>query len=145
LVAGRPNSQSCGCPSHHLKDAVLEPLLDGRVLSDLIAKDTYPVPCAKDREGYLPGYDGQYWLSGLEDYLKIEQVAKRYGVNPRSVFDFGCASGRVIRHFAAQSDVPEIWGSDINRRHIRWMNLCPTRLNQFSTTAFLRFQFVTTQ
>jgi len=101
--------------------AVVEPLLDGKVLSELIAKDTYPIPCADDREGYLPGFDGQYWLSGLEDYLKIEQVAKRYGVNPRSVFDFGCASGRVIRHFATQSDVPEIWGSDINRRHIRWL------------------------
>jgi len=101
--------------------SAIEPLLDGRELSDLIAKDTHPIPCADDREGYLPGYDGQYWLSGLEDYLKIEQVAKRYGVNPRSVFDFGCASGRVIRHFAAQSDVPEIWGSDINRRHIRWL------------------------
>ena len=101
--------------------AAVEPLLDGRQLSDLITKDTYPVPCADDREGYLPGYDGQYWMSGLEDYLKIEQAAKRYGVNPRSVFDFGCASGRVIRHFAAQSDIPEIWGSDINRRHIRWL------------------------
>ena len=101
--------------------AVVEPLLDGRELSELIAKDTYPIPCADDREGYMPGYDGQYWLSGLEDYLKIEQVAKRYGVNPRSVFDFGCASGRVVRHFAAQTDIPEIWGSDINRRHIRWL------------------------
>jgi SAM-dependent methyltransferase len=101
--------------------ASIEPLLDGRVLEELIAKDPYPIPCADDRERYLQGYDGQYWLSGLEDYLKIEQAAKRYGVTPRSVFDFGCASGRVIRHFAAQSDVPEIWGSDINRRHIRWL------------------------
>jgi len=101
--------------------ATVEPLLDGRELSELIAKDTYPIPCADDREGYLPGFDGQYWLSGLEDYLKIDQVAKRYGVNPRSVFDFGCASGRVVRHFAAQSDIPEIWGSDINRRHVRWL------------------------
>lgn len=101
--------------------ARIEPLLDGRVLSELIAKDTCPIPCAEDREGYQLGYDGQYWLSGLEDYLKIEQAAKRYGVNPRSIFDFGCASGRLIRHFAAQSDIPEIWGSDINRRHIRWL------------------------
>lgn len=101
--------------------ATVEPLLGGRVLSELIAKDIYPIPCSDDRERYLLGYDGQYWLSGLEDFLKIEQVAKRYGVNPRSVFDFGCASGRVVRHFAAQSDVPEIWGSDINRRHIRWL------------------------
>jgi SAM-dependent methyltransferase len=101
--------------------ATLEPLLGDRVLKELIAKDTYPLPCSDDRERYLPGYDGQYWLSGLEDYLKIEQAANRYGVNARSVFDFGCASGRVIRHFATQSNIPEIWGSDINRRHIRWL------------------------
>ena len=101
--------------------SIVEPLLDGRLLSDMIAKDTHPIPCADDREGYLPGHDGQYWMSGLEDYLKIEQVAKRYGVSARSVFDLGCASGRVVRHFAAQSDIPEIWGSDINRRHIRWL------------------------
>ena len=107
--------------SSPIRLASIEPLLDGRVLSDLIAKDTYPIPCAEDREGYSLGYDGQYWLSGLEDYLKIEQAAKRYGVDARSVFDFGCASGRVVRHFAAQSDIPEIWGSDINRRHIRWL------------------------
>ncbi len=100
---------------------VIEPRLGGATLADLIARDNYPIPCANDREGYSPGYDGVYWMSGLEDYLKIMEVAKRYGVQPRSVFDFGCASGRVIRHFSAQSDIPEIWGSDINARHIRWL------------------------
>ena len=101
--------------------ATLAPLLGDTKLEDLIAKDPYPIPCADDREGYTPGFDGPYWMSGLEDYLKIMAAAKRYGVEPRSVFDFGCASGRVIRHFAAQTDIPEIWGSDINRRHIRWL------------------------
>jgi ubiquinone/menaquinone biosynthesis C-methylase UbiE len=100
---------------------LIEPLLGDAKLEDLIARDPYPIPCADDREKYSPGYDGVYWLSGLEDYLKIMDVVKRYGVQPRSVFDFGCASGRVIRHFAAQSDIPEIWGSDINARHIRWL------------------------
>jgi len=100
---------------------VIEPRLGEAKLDELIARDSYPIPCATDREGYSPGYDGVYWMSGLEDYLKIMEVAKRYDVKPRSVFDFGCASGRVIRHFAAQSDVPEIWGSDINARHIRWL------------------------
>lgn len=101
--------------------ATLGPLLGDLELEDLIAKDHYPIPCPEDREGYSPGYDGPYWLSGLEDYLKIMEVAKRYGVEPKSVFDFGCASGRVLRHWAVQSDVQEVWGSDINRRHIRWL------------------------
>jgi SAM-dependent methyltransferase len=100
---------------------VIEPRLGEEKLVDLIARDNYPIPCAVDREGYSPGYDGVYWMSGLEDYLKIMEVAERYGVKPKSVFDFGCASGRVIRHFAAQTDIPEIWGSDINARHIRWL------------------------
>jgi SAM-dependent methyltransferase len=100
---------------------IIEPFLGERKLADLIARDHYPIPCPKDREGYSPGADGMYWLSGLEDYLKIMDAAKRHDVAPQSIFDFGCASGRVVRHFAVQSEIPEIWGSDINARHIRWL------------------------
>lgn len=99
----------------------VQKLLGDRSLTDLIAKDSFEIPCAEDREGYSPGKDFEYWLSGLEDYLKVMDAAERYGITPRSVFDFGCASGRLIRHYAAQSDIPEIWGSDINARHIRWL------------------------
>ena len=83
--------------------------------------DTLPIPSPADREGYSPGLDGSYWLSGLADYLKIMDAAKRHDVHINSFFDFGCASGRVIRHLAIQSGVREIWGSDINARHIRWL------------------------
>lgn len=100
---------------------VIEPLLGERTIEQAIAADSYPIPCPDDREGYSPGYDGVYWLSGLEDHLKIMDAARRHGVSPKTVFDFGCASGRVVRHFAAQTDIPEIWGSDINGRHIRWL------------------------
>ncbi len=101
--------------------AVIEPLLGERTIEQAIAADSYPIPCPDDREGYSPGYDGVYWLSGLEDHLKIMDAAGRHGVAPKAVFDFGCASGRVVRHFAAQTDIPEIWGSDINGRHVRWL------------------------
>ncbi len=95
--------------------------VDAETLEAMIARDRLPIPCPKDREGYSPGYDGVYWMSGLTDYLKIMEVAKRYGVEPDSCFDFGCASGRVLRHFAVQSDLSSVWGSDINGRHIRWL------------------------
>ncbi len=98
-----------------------ESLLDGRSISDMAAQDTWPLPCPPDREGYNPGYDVQYWFSGLSDYLKIMREASQHGVDIHRYLDFGCASGRVIRHFCAQSDVSEIWGSDINQRHIRWL------------------------
>jgi len=101
--------------------AAIKPLLGERTIEEAIAADSYPLPCPDDREGYSPGFDGVYWLSGLEDHLKIMDAAQRYGVEPKSVFDFGCASGRVLRHYATQTDIPEIWGSDINGRHVRWL------------------------
>ncbi len=106
-------------PPHRIKS--LQQYLDGRSIESDVARDTYPIPCPPDREGYSPGRDELYWLSGYEDFLKIMSVVKKYSVYPRSVLDFGCASGRVIRHFAAQTEIPEIWGTDINRRHIRWL------------------------
>ena len=101
---------------------VIGPLLGERKLGELMSRDTFPIPSAEDREGFAPGDDGLYWLSGLEDYLKIQDVAWRYGNRQQSVLDFGCASGRVLRHFAAQSSVTQLWGSDINARHIRWLH-----------------------
>ena len=90
-------------------------------ISEMVAKDTIPIPVPTDRENYFPGFDEKYWLFGLADYLKVMQVAAKYDVQPTSILDFGCASGRVLRHFAAQTDIKNIWGSDINRRHIRWL------------------------
>ena len=60
-------------------------------------------------------------MSGLADHFKITKIAKKYKVETKRVFDFGCGTGRVLRHFAAQSEVNEIWGSDINGRRIRWI------------------------
>ena len=90
-------------------------------IAQLVANDNIPIPTAADREGYFAGYDEKYWLFGLADYLKVMQSAAKYNLQPKSVLDFGCASGRVLRHFAVQTDIQDIWGSDINRRHIRWL------------------------
>ena len=96
-------------------------LLEGRDLTALAKRDSLPIPCPADREGYSPGFDVQYWTSGLADHLKIMQSAKKHGVEINRLFDFGCASGRVLRHFVAQTEIAELWGSDINQRHIRWL------------------------
>lgn len=101
---------------------VPEHLLDGKQITDYAAKDSYPIPCPADREGYSPNKDGNYWMSGLADYLKIRKISRKYKIDIKRFFDFGCASGRVLRHFCAQSEIPEIWGSDINSRHIRWLS-----------------------
>ena len=90
-------------------------------IAKMVANDNIPIPDPDDRERYFPGFDEKYWLFGLADYLKVMDAAAKYNVQPKSVLDFGCASGRVLRHFAAQTDIKNIWGSDINRRHIRWL------------------------
>lgn len=91
-------------------------------LQEIASKDTAPIPSPPDRENYSPGLDGNYWLTGYADYLKILDVAQRYNISLDRIFDFGCASGRVIRHFATHGSQSEIWGSDINARHIRWLS-----------------------
>ena len=90
-------------------------------IAKMASNDEIPIPIPSDRENYFSGFDEKYWLFGLADYLKVMQSAAKYGIQPKSVFDFGCASGRVLRHFAAQTEIKNIWGSDINRRHIRWL------------------------
>ena len=97
-------------------------LLEGRPLEEFIARDTYPIPDVNDREGYNPNFNARYFITGLADYLKVLAAAKKYDVNIESYLDFGCASGRVLRHFCAQSDTLNLWGTDINGRHIRWLN-----------------------
>lgn len=104
-------------------------LLDGQLIADYVARDTYPIPSASDREGYNLNFNARYFITGLSDYLKIRMAAKKYDVEIESYFDFGCASGRVLRHFCCQSDISDLWGSDINGRHIRWLNdYLPSRL-----------------
>ncbi len=112
-----------------LGDVLPEELLGGIPLADYVARDTYPIPSADDREGYNRNFNARFFVTGLADFLKIRATAKKYDVDLQSFFDFGCASGRVLRHFCAQSQIPNLWGSDINGRHIRWLNdYLPQRL-----------------
>ncbi|MFT5300857.1 MAG: SAM-dependent methyltransferase [Mariniblastus sp.] len=111
------------------KDVLPDELTGGIPIADFVARDTYPIPDAGDREGYNPNFNARFFMTGLADYLKIRATADLYDVDLQSYFDFGCASGRVLRHFCAQSEIPTLWGSDINGRHIRWLNdYLPPRL-----------------
>jgi|GEM_PF-457109 len=91
-------------------------------LMELAAKDTLPIPNSQDREGYAVGYDEWYWLSGLRDYHLAMQALRDHGAGGDRLLEIGCASGRVLRHFAMQSEFSELWGTDINHRHIRWLS-----------------------
>jgi ubiquinone/menaquinone biosynthesis C-methylase UbiE len=89
-----------------------------------INNDNAPLPNTTDREGYHGDNHYQYWLSGLKDYIDIKNALGDYLIDFKpgySVFDFGCASGRVIRHFASHENDLELWASDINSAHVNWV------------------------
>lgn len=90
--------------------------------SETLKLDSYPMPCAKDRENYNIGADTDYFLNGLEDFYNLQEMTNTHSLKVNSYLDFGCASGRVLRHFACQSNIENLWGTDINGRHIKWVN-----------------------
>jgi SAM-dependent methyltransferase len=125
----RPAPSMMAREAFNVNSQLTAELLKSDSLDTFIARDSYPIPANEDREGYNANHDASYFLNGLADSLKIVRAAKRCGFEIKSYFDFGCASGRVLRHFCCQSDIPTLWGSDINGRHIRWLNeFLPPRL-----------------
>src|SRR4030095_896414 len=76
-------------------------------LEHYIALDRSPLPHPETREWYWGDQHLVYWLSGLSDYLVLSDfIAEHRGVSsaPYTLLDFGCSSGRVLRHFAAYRD-----------------------------------------
>jgi len=95
-----------------------------RSLDEYLRNDGFPIPTPSDREGYFGDRHYHYWLSGLKDYLSIKGALDQMG-SPLGggsvVLDLGCASGRALRHFACHEKGLELWGADINIRHVEWV------------------------
>ena len=87
-----------------------------------LARDTYPLPETKDREGYYGPHHFGYWASGFQDATNLLAAADQYDVDVKRYLDLGCASGRVIRHVALGDRNIETIGCDINRLHAEWCN-----------------------
>lgn len=90
--------------------------------AEALARDQAPLPDTPDREGYYGPDHFSYWASGLLDARYLAEAAEKHGVNVRAFLDFGCASGRVIRHTANEWPEVQTWGCDINRLHVEWCN-----------------------
>lgn len=108
-------------------------------LGDFVARDRDPLPAAEDREHYHGERHFDYWLSGLSDWWRLERAAERHAapLKPGStVLDLGCASGRVVRHFAAQRPDLDLYAVDINALHVDWVRryLSSPRLRPFQNT-----------
>lgn len=95
------------------------------------AGERVPVPPGEIRAGYSANDEAGYLSSGRAVAKMIRTLVGAHGL-PESelkrVLDWGCSTGRVIRHFADLAEGgSEVWGADICARSINWAqeNLSP--------------------
>ena len=93
-------------------------------IEEYIGRDPWPLPLPADREGYHGDRHYDYWRSGLKDYLSIKNTLRQQGVSLQQagpILDFGCASGRVLRHMLCNLPDADVWGADIDIRLVDWI------------------------
>ncbi len=114
----------------------LEPYTPRRLGDDL------PTPGTDERAGYAPENDEAYLARGRETNHAIRAILADHGTHALTigtVLDWGCSTGRVLRHWADLAAVPDGrfrgWGCDIDGRAIDWAtrHLSPP-FRFFSTT-----------
>lgn len=91
-------------------------------LAEALSRDTAPLPTTAQREGYYGDNHFNYWASGVRDCLEAAVWLEQHGTSVRSVLDLGCATGRVLRAFHFQAGASQLFGCDINRAHVDWIN-----------------------
>ena len=110
--------------------------------TDALARDIYPLPATSDRESYHGAHHFSYWASGLRDMRNLLQCARQYRQKINTYLDVGCASGRVLRHFAINSEIGRTIGCDINRRHVEWiLNFLPRKIEVCQNTSIPTLPF----
>lgn len=86
-----------------------------------VGRDVSPIPTESDRELYYGQNHFNYWASGIRDWLQILEWTTPRGLKLENTLDFGCASGRLLRHQYYQTDIKKVIGCDINRLHVDWV------------------------
>ncbi len=83
------------------------------------------IPGPEDRFGYSPDDTNKYLEWGRYDHNQLMGVIDKYRGELRSasILDFGCSSGRVLRHFDNEhaSRAWKLYGCDIQARAIEWI------------------------
>lgn len=103
-----------------------------------IRRDTAPLPHPDNREGYNGDFHLGYWLCGYRDYRRTLSICEKYGLDPRRVFDFGCSTARILRHFHFQHG-SETWGCDFKISSTTWnLTHLPTSMVVFQNDYFPR-------
>jgi SAM-dependent methyltransferase len=86
--------------------------------------DLLPLPPVKERMGYAAD-NAEYLAWGRYDHdLVMKQIERHYDLRDGlRILDFGCSSGRVLRHFYKENRERnwKLFGVDIQARPIEWM------------------------
>ncbi len=102
----------------------------------LIARDQLPIPQYQEREFYYKDMELDYWLSGLVDFLKVNERIPDACTVGKKILDFGGATGRVARHFLSQAPQSHTTLSDVNINHINWLRKhFPAQLSTYKAPA----------
>ena len=119
-----------------IEDGELARLATAPDLEERLERDRMPIPSTGDREGYYGDRHFEYWLSGLDDYLKVKEACRDVTWTGASLLDFGGATGRVSRHFYAQDDLSEITICDVNINNVEWvLEHLPSGVGVFKNSA----------
>jgi SAM-dependent methyltransferase len=117
-----PDRPAVGYPSEFLRDDIRRDD-EWCGLTNIVArlaKDRFPIPHTDNRELYCGEDHLHYWMTGLFDYDKVTATIAPYGITGGRYYDFGGGTGRVFRHFAAQSEAWDIWSSDFRLSSVDW-------------------------
>lgn len=138
------NSDACG-PGKHLPPVAnfrdmtsggFEEINASPEAAAAMEKDTYPLPDTDQREGYYGDNHLRYWLSGFRDYRHLNSLLREHSKSLEHMFDFGGATGRVSRHFACHHPRCRVYLSDLNLRHVNWVNAyLPPTIFAFQNTS----------
>jgi len=91
---------------------------------------TFPIPHPSLRMGYHTTSNEHYLESGKKTYLSITSLMKNYDIHlekSSAILEWGCTTGRVLRHFVKEAQKTEFWGLDLDEHSILWAkeNLSP--------------------
>jgi SAM-dependent methyltransferase len=110
---------------HHPIDAQLATFPPNFAAPVILEGEPLPVPPPAIRAGYAPDDTQQYLEWGKYDHDFIIGIAERHLDlrRPLRILDFGCSSGRVLRHFCReQQDAGwQVFGVDPQAILIEWM------------------------
>jgi ubiquinone/menaquinone biosynthesis C-methylase UbiE len=87
-----------------------------------------PLPPTYMRLGYGADANGAfsdelYLRHGADQMSAMRLTLQRGGFSftpGQKILEFGCSSGRLIRHLAEEAKHSEIWGVDIHASHVEW-------------------------